>query len=82
MESRSSKCRLTTPPNQPRHPISCIARPRSSENYREVVEHWIVPALGNVKLAVLRPEQIAHAYSEALAAAAGIAKGYPPDLWP
>ena len=26
MESRSSKCRLTTPPNQPRHPISCIAR--------------------------------------------------------
>ena len=25
MESRSSKCRLTTPPNQPRHPISCIA---------------------------------------------------------
>ena len=25
MESRSSKCRLTTPPDQPRHPISCIA---------------------------------------------------------
>ena len=24
--SRSSKCRLTTPPNQPRHPISCIAQ--------------------------------------------------------
>jgi len=40
--------------------------PRSAENYREVVEHWIVPALGNVKLAKLQPEQIAQAYSDAL----------------
>jgi integrase len=40
--------------------------PRSAENYREVVEHWIVPALGNVKLTKLQPEQIAHAYSDAL----------------
>ena len=30
MESRSSKYRLTTPPNQPRHPISCIAPRRLS----------------------------------------------------
>jgi integrase len=40
--------------------------PRSAENYREVVEHWIVPALGNVKLTKLQPEQIAHAYSDAV----------------
>jgi integrase len=40
--------------------------PRSAENYREVVEHWIAPALGIVKLAKLRPEQIAQAYSDAL----------------
>jgi integrase len=40
--------------------------PRSAENYREVVEHWIVPALGNVQLAKLQPEQIAQAYSDAL----------------
>jgi integrase len=40
--------------------------PRSAENYREVVEHWIVPALGNVQLARLQPEQIAQAYSNAL----------------
>jgi integrase len=40
--------------------------PRSAENYREVVEHWIVPALGNIKLTKLQPEQIAHAYSDAL----------------
>jgi integrase len=40
--------------------------PRSVENYREVVAHWIVPMLGNVKLAQLKPEQIAGAYSEAL----------------
>ena len=40
--------------------------PRSAENYREVVEHWIVPALGNIKLAKLQPEQIARAYSDAL----------------
>jgi integrase len=40
--------------------------PRSAENYREVVEHWIVPALGNVRLAKLQPEQIVHAYSNAL----------------
>jgi Phage integrase, N-terminal SAM-like domain len=40
--------------------------PRSAENYREVVEHWIVPALGNVQLAKLQPEQIAQAYGDAL----------------
>ena len=40
--------------------------PRSAENYREVVEHWIAPALGNAKLAKLQPEQIAQAYSDAL----------------
>ena len=31
-----------------------------------MVGHWIVPALGNVKLTKLQPEQIAHAYSDAL----------------
>ena len=40
--------------------------PWSAENYREVVEHWIVPALGNIKLAKLQPEQIARADSDAL----------------
>lgn len=41
--------------------------PRSHECYSEIVESWIVPALGNVKLAKLQPEQIAQAYSDALA---------------
>jgi len=40
--------------------------PRSAENYREVVEHWIAPALGIVKLDKLQPEQIAQAYSDSL----------------
>jgi integrase len=46
--------------------IATQVSPRSAENYREVVEFWIVPALGNVKLARLQPEQIAQAYSDAL----------------
>jgi hypothetical protein len=52
--------------------------PRSAENYREVVEHWIVPPLGNVKLTKLQPEQIAHAYSDALTKGATMAKACPP----
>src|SRR5215510_3584495 len=52
--------------------------PRSAENYREVVEHWIVPALGNVKLTKLQPEQIAHAYSDALTRGATRARACPP----
>ena len=46
--------------------ITTQVSPRSAENYREVVEHWLLPALGNVKLAKLQPEQIARAYSDAL----------------
>jgi site-specific recombinase XerC len=46
--------------------IATQVSPRSAENYREVVEHWISPALGIVKLAKLQPEQIAQAYSDAL----------------
>ena len=46
--------------------IATQVSPRSAENYREVVEHWIAPALGNIKLAKLQPEQIAKAYSDAL----------------
>jgi integrase len=52
--------------------------PRSAENYREVVEHWIVPALGNVKLTKLQPEQIAHAYSEALTKGGNDGQGLSP----
>ena len=40
--------------------------PRSSECYREIVESHINPALGNVLLFKLRPEQIAQAYGDAL----------------
>jgi integrase len=40
--------------------------PRSHENYSEVVRINIVPALGNVAMAKLQPEQIAKAYSDAL----------------
>jgi hypothetical protein len=47
--------------------IATQISPRSCECYRENVETWIVPALGNVKLAKLQPEQIAKAYSDALA---------------
>jgi integrase len=47
--------------------IATQVSPRSSENYQEVIEHWILPELGNHRLATLRPEQIAHTYSEALA---------------
>ena len=36
MESRSSKCRLTTPPNQPRHPISCTALDREAPKDRDL----------------------------------------------
>jgi glycosyltransferase A (GT-A) superfamily protein (DUF2064 family) len=52
--------------------------PRSAENYREVVEHWIVPALGNIKLAKLQPEQIAQAYSDALTKGGKDGKGLSP----
>ena len=52
--------------------------PRSAENYREVVEHWIVPALGDVKLAKLQPEQIARAYSDALTKGGNDGRGCPP----
>jgi integrase len=52
--------------------------PRSVENYREVVEHWIAPALGNVKLAKLQPEQIAQTYSNALAHGGRNARGLSP----
>jgi len=44
-----------------------VVSPRSSECYRETVEYWIVPALGNVPLAKLTPEQLAQAYADALA---------------
>jgi integrase len=40
---------------------------RSWENYRDIVAANIVPALGNVVLAKLRPAEIAKAYSDALA---------------
>jgi integrase len=46
--------------------ISTQVSPRSVENYREVAEHWIIPALGRAKLAKLQPEEIAQAYSDAL----------------
>jgi integrase len=52
--------------------------PRSAENYREVVEHWIVPALGNLKLSKLQPEQIAHAYSDALTKGGNDGQGLSP----
>jgi integrase len=52
--------------------------PRSAENYREVVEHWIVPALGDVKLTKLQPEQIAHAYSDALTKGGNNGQGLSP----
>jgi integrase len=52
--------------------------PRSAENYREVVEHWIVPALGNIKLAKLQPEQIAQTYSDALAKGGKVGRGLSP----
>jgi site-specific recombinase XerC len=47
--------------------ISTQVSPRSCENYREIVNTWIVPVLGNVKLAKLQPEQLAKAYADALA---------------
>lgn len=47
--------------------VATQVSPRSAECYREIVENWIVPALGNVRLAKLDPEQIAQAYSGALA---------------
>jgi len=47
--------------------IETQVSPRTGENYREAVTYWIVPALGNVTLAKLTPEQIARAYSDALA---------------
>ena len=53
--------------------------PRSAENYREVVEHWIVPALGNIKLAKLQPEQIARAYSDALTKGGKDGQGLSPN---
>jgi integrase len=46
--------------------IATQVSPRSCENYREVVYANIAPALGNVLLSKLRPEQIAQAYSDAL----------------
>jgi Phage integrase, N-terminal SAM-like domain len=52
--------------------------PRSAENYREVVEHWIVPALGNIKLAKLQPEQIAQTYSDALTKGGKVGRGLSP----
>jgi integrase len=48
------------------HHIATQVSPRSAENYREVTEHWILPALGNVKLAKLQPEQIGLVYADAL----------------
>src|SRR5258707_3698250 len=36
-ESRSLKCRLTTPPDQSRHPISRIARSERSQDK----DHWL-----------------------------------------
>jgi integrase len=47
--------------------IETQVSPRTIEHYREVIKDWIVPALGNVTLAKLKPEQIALAYSDALA---------------
>jgi integrase len=41
--------------------------PRSHERYAEIVRKNIVPRLGTVKLAKLKPQQIAGAYTEALA---------------
>jgi integrase len=47
--------------------IATQITPKTEECYREIVENRIVPALGNVTLAKLRPEQIAQAYADALA---------------
>jgi integrase len=58
--------------------ISTQVSPRSVENYREVVKDWIVPALGNHKLAKLRPEQISIAYSNALVAGGRKGRGLSP----
>lgn len=58
--------------------IATQVSPRSAENYREVVQFWIVPALGNVRLAKLQPEQIAQAYSDALARGGRAGKGLSP----
>jgi integrase len=52
--------------------------PRSAENYQEVVKDWLVPALGNIKLAKLQPEQIANAYSKALTEGGRQGKGLSP----
>jgi integrase len=46
--------------------IETQVSPRACENYRETAKYWIVPALGNVALAKLKPEQIALAYADAL----------------
>jgi integrase-like protein len=58
--------------------IATQVSPRSAENYREVTEHWIQPALGNVKLAKLQPEQIAQTYSNALSHGGRNARGLSP----
>jgi hypothetical protein len=38
MASRSSKCRLTTPPDRPRHPISSLARTRPASALQQWAE--------------------------------------------
>lgn len=41
--------------------------PRSAEGYEYVVRHYIIPSLGNVRLAEFRPEQLQRFYTEKLA---------------
>jgi integrase len=59
--------------------METIVSPRSAEKYREVVDIWLVPALGNVKLAALKPEQIAQAYADALAKGGKNGQGLAPS---
>jgi integrase len=49
--------------------------PRSHERYTEIVKKNLVPALGGVPLAKLRPSQITDAYSQALASGRRDGKG-------
>src|SRR5262249_39087719 len=58
--------------------ITTQVSPRSTENYWEVVTYWLVPALGNIKLAKLQPEQIAQAYSDALTKGGRYGQGLSP----
>jgi integrase len=46
--------------------IETQVSPRTRQNYHELISFWIMPKLGHVPLAKLRPEQITLTYSDAL----------------